>query len=382
MSCVLRNLAFLALACAAAATAARAQVTSITGVGGSEVSDAVSTETGARAGSFIVAPIPFSNPVLESGLTLGAGYLFTVSGSRPSGFGAAKMKSGNGSEGYGAGGVVNFADGRWTLGLVYGNADLNYDLPATLPGVRSFRLPLDQSAKLAALELGYNFSPSFSVTGSLTHLDSTIAFNTATVPAALLQDTNVEVGIFGLRFQWDTRDDTFYPTTGDLTKLSLSHARDTGTLFGGKVTTQDRQYSKAILSAASYWSLENDAVIAVRGVVCGASASAPFFDACGVGAVDGMRGFPATDNIRDYSASIQAEYRDRFGQSRFGYVLFGGYGVGGNDPSNMSDSAGGAAVGTGLRFRLSRKFALDYALDFAVNDEGQQYVYVYLGQRF
>lgn len=378
---ILRKLALIVLWIAVATTTAIAQVSSVAGVEGKDISAAVSTESGVKAGSFIVAPIPFSNPVLESGLTLGAGYLFTIPGSRPSGFGAAKMKSSNGSEGYGFGGVVNFADGRWTLGLVYGDARLNYDLPVTLPTGTS-RLPLDQSAKVANLELGYNFSPAFSVTGSLSYLDSTIAINSTTIPPNLLPDLGVEVGILGLKFQWDTRDDTFYPTTGDLTKLSLFHARDRGMLFDGNVTTPNRLYSKAILSAAQYWSLKNDAVIAARGVVCGASASAPFFDACGVGMVDAMRGFPATDNIRDYSASIQAEYRDRLGQSRFGYVLFAGYGIGGDDLGKMSDTAGGAAIGAGLRFRLSKKFGLDYALDFAVNDEGEDYLYISLGQRF
>lgn len=364
------------------ATASPAQVNTISGLERGSVSDVVSTETGVKAGSFIVAPVPFSNPVLESGLTLGAGYLFTLPGSRPSGFGAAKMKSSNGSEGYGFGGVVNFAEGRWTLGLLYGDADLNYDLPASLPIVGSFRLPLKQTAKIAVFELGYNFSPAFSVTGSFTHLDSEITFNSATIPPALLPDLGVAVGILGLKFKWDDRDDTFYPTSGGVATLSLSHARDVDTLFGGRLTTNDRQYSKTILSGAQYWQLANDAVVAARGVVCGASSSAPFFDSCGVGMVDGMRGFPATDNIRNYSASVQAEYRARFGQSRFGYVLFGGYGVGGNDLRTMSDSAGGAALGAGLRFRLSRKFGLDYALDLAVNDAGDHYLYVSLGQRF
>lgn len=366
----------------AAATASVAQVNTISGLERGTVSDVVSTETGIKAGSFIVAPIPFSNPVLESGLTLGAGYLFTLPGSRPSGFGAAKMKTSNGSEGYGFGGVVNFADGRWTLGLLYGDADLNYDLPATLPVVGPFRLPLAQTAKIAVMEVGYNFSPEFSVTGSFTHLDSDITFNSTTIPPALLPDLGVAVGIVGLKFKWDDRDDTFYPTRGGVASLSLSHARDVDSLFGGQLTTSNRLYSKTILSASHYWQLGNDAVIAARSVVCGASKSAPFFDSCGVGMVDGMRGFPATDNIRNYSASIQAEYRARFGQSRFGYVLFGGYGIGGSDLGSMSDHAGGAAVGAGLRFRLSKKFGLDYALDAAMNDAGDHFLYVSLGQRF
>ena len=40
---------------------------------------------GIKSGSLVVAPIPFSNPILGQGLTLGAGYLFTLPGSKGNG---------------------------------------------------------------------------------------------------------------------------------------------------------------------------------------------------------------------------------------------------------------------------------------------------------
>ena len=56
-------------------------------------------EFGLGSGSFIVAPIPFSDPMIDSGLALGAGYLFKVDdGSDPSLLGIGYLRSQNGSE--------------------------------------------------------------------------------------------------------------------------------------------------------------------------------------------------------------------------------------------------------------------------------------------
>ena len=84
---------------------------------------------GIKSGSLIVAPIPFSNPILGQGLTLGAGYLFTLPGSKPSGIGAAKMSTSNGSNAQGVGGSINFRQGAWTISFLAADATFFYDLP-------------------------------------------------------------------------------------------------------------------------------------------------------------------------------------------------------------------------------------------------------------
>ena len=126
--------------------------------------------------------------------------------------------------------------------------------------------------------------------------------------------------------------------------------------------------------------MSNSGVVAARGVFCAAGEDAPFFDTCGLGLVDGVRGFPAFSFLGNYSASLQGEYRGHF-NDRFGYVAFVG-GGGTNDDIGDVLTDISVAGGVGLRIRLSKKFALDYAVDYALNDEGDRYLYLSLGQKF
>ena len=124
------------------------------------------SDVGFKFGSVIVAPIPFSNDLIGSGLVLGAGYLFNLPGSKPSGFGIGALKTGNGSEGYFGGGSVNFGEGRWTLGLFGGTADVSYDLP-----VGSLNVPLQQSGDAIDVFLEYGLTPQLTAGVSVGYLE-------------------------------------------------------------------------------------------------------------------------------------------------------------------------------------------------------------------
>jgi hypothetical protein len=147
------------------------------------------------------------------------------------------------------------------------------------------------------------------------------------------------------------------------------------------VDLPDRTYQKSYLSASAYRPAGDEGVLAANAFLCGSSDGAPFFDSCGVGIADGFRGFGALDNIEPWSASLQVEYRGRLTE-RFGYVGFACVGGGGGSLDAISTARGGFAAGVGLRVRLSKQFGLDYAVDYARNDAGEDFLYVTIGQRF
>lgn len=339
----------------------------------------VDSDFGFRRGSFILAPVPFSNPTIGNGLVLGAGYLFTLSGSKPSGIGYGRLHSGNGSTGEAAGASINFSDGLWTVFAIGGSAEVYYDLD-----FEDFELPLRQEGELYAFRLERGISKSLKVGAMLTHLDSTIAIDSPEfeeLPEILRPQAELELGQVTFDVVWDTRDDTFYPTTGTLATIKLTYAEEIDTIFRGGIEIGDENYTKATVSAATYRAIGSKGVLAVRGQACTSSSGAPFFDSCGVGLAHGLRGFPSFEFISDASASLQAEYRGRL-SDRFGFVTFAALGAGGDDLGSLSFNEGGASAGVGLRFRLSKRFGLDYAFDYAINDKGDDFFFISLGQKF
>ncbi|MCE8556574.1 BamA/TamA family outer membrane protein [Ruegeria pomeroyi] len=343
-----------------------------------DTKDIAKAETGLRTGNFIFAPIPFSSDTIGNGLVLGAGYLFNLPGSKPSGVGLGYFETHTGSYAYGLGGSIVFDNDRWTVGAFVGRGELNYDLPITV----NLDLPLAQSVEGVAIQVEYGFSQTLKAGVGLAYLDSNIAWNPSfSLPVFLRPDLEVELVRLSADIVRDTRNDTFYPTAGSFLSLKLGYGHIADSIFAGAITFDDRAYAKAVAKASTFQSVGAQGVLAFNTVLCSAGSAAPFFDSCGVGFVDGLRGFSALDALANTSVSAQVEYRGRL-SPRFGYVAFAGAGAGGDDLGSLSIDQGGVAMGVGLRYRLSKKFGLDYAIDYARNDQGDDFIYLSLGQRF
>jgi outer membrane protein assembly factor BamA len=193
------------------------------------------------------------------------------------------------------------------------------------------------------------------------------------LPREISAALDLDVFKFGLISEWDRRDSDFYPTTGSLIQLNV---------FRGEVRSRrGRDYSKAVLKGSYFRpAFAPDDVLALSATLCNASDNAPFFDACSIGLTDDMRGFSVTEYIGDRLISAQAEYRGRFGRSRFGYVAFAG--VGSVYKTRTSDRGAHAAAGIGLRYRVSKSFPVDFSADVTANSDGQTLYYIYVGQSF
>jgi len=369
----------IAFLCLLYAMPAQAQQVIKNGAGIANPNTIVESEAGFRFGSVIVAPIPFSSPLIGSGLTLGAGYLFSLPGSKPSGFGVANLESSNGSTGLGGGASINFGQGKWNVFALAAQADVFYDLPV----FGDLDLPLNQDGELASFTIRRTARENLSFGVQLSYLDTDIRIDSdllSLLPPTLQPDLDITLGKVHFLVEYDSRDNTFYPTQGYLADLDLSYNKEIDSAFSDRFELASKSYLKLLASGSAYRELSNSGVVAARGVFCAAGEDAPFFDTCGLGLVDGVRGFPAFSFLGNYSASLQGEYRGHF-NDRFGYVAFVG-GGGTNDDIGDVLTDISVAGGVGLRIRLSKKFALDYAVDYALNDEGDRYLYLSLGQKF
>ncbi len=330
------------------------------------------SSVGFRNGSVVVVPIPFSNPMLGSGLTLAAGYLFTIDeGSKPSMFGIAALGSNNGSEAYGVAGNLAFDDNRWLMSALYTRANVNYDLYTAVG-----QLPIRQNGQLARIEFAYGFTPDLSLGASLRYLDTTVDLDgpdLPSIPPPFDAFTRMEIASPGVVLKWDTRDDTIYPTTGFQLKTEYVHSITLNGITGN--------YGKGSGQYTHYFSPLKNGVVVARGAVCSASSQTPFFDQCALGGADGFRGFPATQFLDFRAASLQIEYRHQL-TKRIGGVAFGGVGQTGDRFSTLSQGGTHSAYGLGVRYRVSKKFPVDFSVDWSRNDLDQDNLYIYVGQRF
>jgi outer membrane protein assembly factor BamA len=118
----------------------------------------------------------------------------------------------------------------------------------------------------------------------------------------LLHQTTVSVGP---RFQWDTRDNVFYPKHGFLAEVS-SDFFSTG--LGSKWIYQ---YYK--VASNKYTALSEHQVLALRGMGCAAAGDrVPIYDLCLFGTSNDLRGGPAGSRMRGPSLPDAEEIPDQF----------------------------------------------------------------------
>lgn len=334
---------------------------------------------GLAAGSFILAPIPLSNPTIGNGLTVVGGYLFQLDAKSDTSFaGIAYMRTDNGTEAAGAAANLSFGEGRWSVLAAYAQADVNYTLSG-LSDLDFGGLPISQDGAVAKLRVLYGLTDALSVGIDSLWLSTTVSPDRATdglfpvLPGFGIEVTDL---LAGLVLEWDTVDDNIYPTTGARIQLTAQQGR--AVALGGDF---ESDYGRAIFDVRAYAPLTDSGVLALRGTLCRASSGTPFYNLCALGATDGMRGFAFGEALGGALASVQGEYRQRLGP-RFAVTAFAGAGAVSPRSDRFEDSETRYAGGIGLRYRLSRKFPLDFSLDGAFNDADQGSTYVYLGQSF
>jgi len=329
--------------------------------------------------SFVVLPIPLSNPALGSGLVLAGVSFYQPEGSpRPWISGAGVLWTDNGSRGGGVFQKAYLGGDRYRVSGFAGGANLNlnfYGIGASDAG-RDFSIPINQNGRVVKID-GFRKVRENTYVGlrlRMATIKTSLRFDG--VPPEEFEDFALEldsnIGGPGLLAQYDTRDSELWPSTGSYANLQAQWDLDS---FGS-----DFEYDKQELSYNHYMGLGESGVLAVRGSVCRSGDGTPFFDLCLFGASNDLRGYE-TGQYRDRAlAAVQAEYRWRF-TPRWGAVFFAGVGSVAPSLGDLTDSVTLPSGGAGLRFRASKTYNVNISLDYAIGRDSEA-LYFYIGEAF
>lgn len=332
-------------------------------------------EFGLGSGSFIIAPIPLKDPTLGAGLVLTGGYLFKADAKSDTSFvGLAGMRTSNGSEGYGAAANFYFGEGVWSIEAAVGQADVNYVLSSVGPQDLG-RIPISQAGNFVRIKVGYLVRENLTLGFDTAYLETKASLNSSASPIlSSLPGFGIEVKelLIGPSVEWDSRDDNINPTQGSIASLTIQ-----------KGITEEGlniDFWKSVAFGSFFTPLGTNGVFAANFTACMTSDGTPFFNLCGVGTTDGLRGFSAGQFLDNALLSAQVEYRHRF-SPRWGGVAFAGASTVGDTFGDLSNEPYFSG-GLGVRYRLSKEFPLDFSTDITFNDAGESFTYIYIGQSF
>ncbi|MHB8078173.1 MAG: BamA/TamA family outer membrane protein [Candidatus Krumholzibacteriia bacterium] len=164
----------------------------------------------------------------------------------------------------------------------------------------------------------------------------------------------------GVVVVYDTRDNVFFPTRGQLHEASVM-------AFGGGLGG-DFDWTRRMVDLRRYLPLGARHTVALQGLLVSNSGEPPFTQLGLLGGQNVLRGYyEGRDRDRNLAA-VQAEYRRPLG-ARFGMALFAAGGTVARDLDGLSLSHLRVAGGAGLRYLLSVSEGINFRLDYGVGDD-------------
>jgi hypothetical protein len=163
----------------------------------------------------------------------------------------------------------------------------------------------------------------------------------------------------GFVVMYDTRDNVFFPTRGQLHEASV-------TAFGGALGG-DFDWTRRQVDLRRYLPLGPRHTVALQGLLVSNSGEPPFTQLGLLGGQNVLRGYyEGRDRDRNLAA-VQAEYRRPLG-GRFGVALFAAGGTVARDLDGLALARLRLAGGAGLRYLLSVSEGINFRLDYGVGD--------------
>ena len=327
--------------------------------------------------SFIVLPIPLSNPALGSGLVLAGTVLYKPdTAAQPWVTGIGVLGTDNKSRALAAFQKADFDEGRFRLTAGLGHADLNlkfYGIGAGA-GDRDVAVPIEQVGNAVIAKGLMRVSGDFYAGIDYRYIDVNTQIKSESLPFPDLRPDGIElnstISLLGADFEYDSRNRPFAPSEGSYATLATSWSRGA---FGS-----DFSYDKQNVEANHYMDLGDSLVLAARLKLCHVGTGAPFYDLCLYGAESDLRGYEA-GRYRDHALfAAQGELRWQFA-SRWGAVAFAGSGGVGPDFGAIDKML--PAAGVGVRFLASVAYHVNVRLDYAVGKDGGS-VYFSIGEAF
>jgi outer membrane protein assembly factor BamA len=344
-----------------------------------------------KRGEIVAAPIPISSPAIGSGLQWAVGYMFPFSKddkvAPKSVLGVGGLFTNNGSKGLALGGRIYFREDKYRLTIAGGGAKINADIYGigNAAGNSDLFLPLTFKASAFIGEPLFRIHESVYVGARFQTRSINLLLNredsdippSGTLPPELEAIRNQIADFFkqrttslGPRFQWDTRDNTYYPVKGFFLDSGID-------LFGENIGSRwTYQYTKIVFN--KYTTVAKNQVLAIRGMGCAAMGDhVPIYDLCLFGTSSDIRGYTAGRYQDRRMFATQAEYRltlpSKGFMGRFGVVGFGGFGGVARSFGDMAWSDLLPGGGGGLRFRLTKSEKVNFRMDFGFGKNGHTF---------
>lgn len=339
-----------------------------------------------KKGEWLAVPIPISSPSIGSGLEWAVARVFPFDKndqvSPPSAVGIGGVFTNNGSRAVAVGGRLYLKHDKYRLSIAAGAASVNFNIYGIGKdsGNDGIHVPLnaDGSGFLGEFLHRLRKGVYLGVRGQFRQVKLSLneeeleSSDIASQPPESVTDVinqvrgdllNQRTVSMGPRFQWDSRDNVFYPKQGVLTEFATDFFSES---LGSKFTYQ---YYK--LTFNKYSAVSKHQILAFRGMACAAAGDrVPIYDLCLFGTSNDLRGYPGGRFQDRRMFATQGEYRLMLPANgiwgRIGVVAFGGVGAIGDKFSSIGASDLLPAGGAGIRFRLLKKYPINFRVDYGI----------------
>lgn len=331
-------------------------------------------------GEWVVAPIPNYSPAQQWALGLVAMYIFKPEGADPSE--PPSVIGGGGfitqEESYG--GVLGYSghldSDRWRVTAGGGYALLNYDFfgIGNAAALADHPIRIEQHMTGGLLQVLGRIAPDLYLGPRLytLNIDATgrlSSSSAASLPPLEAKSTTVALGG---KLQWDTRDNTFYPTSGNLLNATID-------IFG-QAFGSDFNYQTYELEYNHYMPLTEKDVLALRGYGRTVNGDVPFYDLGMFGQHNDLRGYESGKYRDKLMLATQGEMRHML-NDWLGIAAFAGVGEVAPDVGSLTFDNLLWSVGGGLRFRIARENPINFRIDYAQGKDGGT-AYISIGEAF
>jgi hypothetical protein len=296
----------------------------------------------ARAGHWVIAPLPFRNELLGAGLVLGAGYLYgprnADSKARHSVAALAGMYAEGDTQAVMGGHRGYWSDQRYRTTVGVADGELHYDVELDL-GERNHTISLAQKFSGFSADLAMKVGASGWLGAGFVHGNTDIRLRDLQVslPDGFEPTTRIDVANVRLSGELDSRDSDLYPRTG-------RYAR-TQALIARQELGSDEDYAALELEWNGYLPLGAAQVLAWRVAGEIVDGDAPFFAMAWFGSGADLRGYTPGRYIGESMLAAQLEWRWQ-ATPRWGLVTFAGAGKVANALNLRADFAWGRDDGT------------------------------------
>lgn len=334
-----------------------------------------------KTGEWVLAPVPGHNPSQGLTLTVVAQYIFKPQGQSaatpPSILGAAGLYTQERSRGGALGYRGSLLDDEWRVQAFAGAGRYNFDFYGIGEdaGERGVRIPVRQSFRALQIQAVKRIADGVYLGPRLIRHEVHLATDSNALP--LDEQIAREIGkdisgaALGLRMLWDTRDNTFSPTTGHQAQARMDWYRRG---LGG-----DNDFQLFDLEFNQYRRLNASHVLAWRGYLRQVSGQVPFFELSSLGGTD-LRGYQHGRYSDRTLLATQAELRWQW-TPRWGFAAFAGVGAVAPTLGRVFDGKAMWSAGLGTRLRIAKDNPVHLRLDWAVGRDGSGF-YLAVGEAF